>query len=94
MAPGWVIATVPMAFMGWMGTGVLKYRPAKILKSPKATRTPTGSILLMVTYPMRNGMRVPRSPKAPANSCRSYAFPPTRISRPSAPPAPSMLCQA
>jgi hypothetical protein len=24
MAPGWLMAAVPMAFMGWIGRGVLK----------------------------------------------------------------------
>ena len=24
MSPGWLIAAVPMAFIGWIGTGVLK----------------------------------------------------------------------
>ena len=49
MVPAWLMAAVPMAFMGWMGTGVLKVRPAMILKRPNATKMPTGSILATVT---------------------------------------------
>ena len=32
MVPAWVIAAVPMAFIGWIGTGVLKYSPATDLE--------------------------------------------------------------
>jgi hypothetical protein len=42
------MAAVPMAFIGWMGIGVLKERPTIILKRPNPTRTPTGSRWLMV----------------------------------------------
>jgi hypothetical protein len=34
------MAAVPMAFIGWIGTGVLKAKPTMILKRPKLTRTP------------------------------------------------------
>ena len=44
----WLMAAVPMAFIGWIGTGVLKARPTMILNRPKLTRTPTGSILVSV----------------------------------------------
>jgi hypothetical protein len=48
-APGRsLMAAVLMAFIGWIGTGVLKARPTMILKRPKLTRTPTESILVSV----------------------------------------------
>jgi len=48
MAPALLIAAVPMAFIGWIGTGVRYVRPAMILNTPNATSTPEGSILATV----------------------------------------------
>ncbi len=45
---GWAMAIPPIAFMGCTGKGVLKYWPTKILKMPKATKMPKGSILFKV----------------------------------------------
>src|SRR5450756_981082 len=38
---------------------------------PKASRSPTGSMWRTAIYPTTKGIRVPRSPKAPAHSIRS-----------------------
>src|ERR1700730_8469365 len=46
-----------------------------IMAAPNANRIPKGSIFSTAMYATTNGIRVPRSPKAPAHSIRSKRLP-------------------
>jgi hypothetical protein len=47
--PACVTATVAMAFMGWTGIGVRKYKPVTTATRPKPSSTACGSSRLIVT---------------------------------------------
>lgn len=70
MAEGEESTAAAIAFMGWMGRGIPKRKPVRVLKVPETTRVAGREMVPWRESARVRGRKVPRSPRAPEISER------------------------